>query len=296
MKSSVPEYIQNPLLPITITVIGAGGNGTMFCQHLAHIVYAYQELYARRIVVTVMDGDAVSAANVGRQAYGMNELFQNKAQIIVSKINRVYGFEWLANPKHFTYPKTHEEKKNLAGEICSNFIVTAVDNVHTREELYNFITWWRMRNKQPEYNPFFWVDMGNTKTTGNVVVESVEMGWSSPLIEYADYYPKGKERNEPSCSLAQALNEQSMFVNKYCATIAAQWLWECLTSLTIEWRGAFYNTDTLTIRKLKVNATKERNSDTKPKIKSKRQSAGTAVRTRTTQKRKNKDRAGSRTR
>lgn len=243
-----------------------------------------------------MDGDAVALANVGRQAFNENEIFQNKAQILVSKINRVYGFEWLANPKHFTIPETHDEKVNLRGEISSNFMITAVDNVKTREDLSKFITWTRMRTKEDEYYPYFWIDMGNTKTTGNIVVESMDMEWSSPLIEYGDFYPKGKERNEPSCSLAQALNEQSMFVNKYCATIAAQWLWECLTSQTIDWRGAFYNTDTLTIRKIKVHATKERNRNTKSKKKPKRQSPGAAVRPRTTKKRKSKNHTGSRAR
>jgi len=286
MKSSVPEYIQNPMLPLTITVIGAGGSGSLFLQRLARMVYAYQELYHRRIVVVVTDGDVITASNVGRQAYGQNEVMQSKAQVIVSRINRFYGFQWLARPLNFQYPANSDEFTILRGEIASNFIVTAVDNKQTRDEVFEFIKALRESIRTHEWYPHFWIDMGNTKTTGNVIVESEELGWPSGLDVYKDNYV-ADTRNEPSCSLAMALNEQDLFINDQCSLVAAKWLWECLTAgnKPLTWRGAFINLDSLTIRKLKVDVNEKRDSNKKQQAKPRRQSTRTRVRARSVKKR-----------
>lgn len=248
MKTKVPEYIVNPTLPITITVAGAGGSGSMFLQHLARVVYAYQVLTNRRVVVTVCDADKVDSANVGRQAFGTNEVGFSKADIMVSRINRFYGFQWLAIPENLKFKS--KDNDNYA-KFSSNFLITAVDNIASRREIQKFFNQARLIKNNPEYYPHFWINMGNTKTTGIVMVASHELGWPDIFTYENNFAP---EDNEPSCTLAMALNKQDLFINSQCALVAAKWLWECLTQKEIDWRGAFINLETLTIRKLKVNA------------------------------------------
>jgi PRTRC genetic system ThiF family protein len=298
MKSLTPDYIRNPLLPLTITVIGAGGTGSMFLQHLARVCYAYQSLFARRIVVVVVDGDTVTPGNVGRQAFGENEVFHNKAQLIVGRINRFYGFEWLAKPHFFVAAANEGEFETMRLETSSNIIVTCVDNLEARRNVYEFIKLCRQKQTH-EYYPYFWIDIGNTKTTGNVIVESAKMEWPSALDVYKDNYVDHGE-DEPSCSLAMALNKQDLFINSQCALVAAKWLWELLSNTDpvphIAWRGAFINLETFNIKKLKVNATEKGDNDEQPSVKPRRQRNRAKVRADAAQKGKDNNRPAGRRR
>lgn len=248
MKSSIPDYIKNPSLAITITVIGAGGTGSLFLQQLARIVYAYRALYNRECVVVVCDGDRVSESNIGRQGFSPNEVGANKAYSIVSKINRFYGFDWLASCNYFDYKKRNDITLR---EYGANFIISAVDSKACRKQIKRLFQDSYKLNETPEYKAHFWMDLGNTKTTGNVVVASPELGWPDVIDEYGSFM-KSKAKGS-SCSLAMALNEQDLFINPTVATIGAKWLWECLTKSEMDWRGAFINLDTLAVRKLKTN-------------------------------------------
>lgn len=300
MKSSVPDYIQNPMLDITITVIGAGGSGSTFLQHLAKVVYAYQSLYNRFISVVVTDGDTISSGNVGRQAYGQNEVGQNKADVIVSRINRFYGFKWLCRPAHFRYSEKKikaKDRDNFYFELSSNFIVSAVDDQETRRQIKEFFDRGTTIKKSPEYRQYFWIDMGNMKTTGQFVVGSPEMGWPD-IMSYQEFFPPVSD-DEPSCSLAMALNKQDLFINPQCAMMAAKWLWECLSKPEIDWRGCFINLESQTpIRKLQIipNAATSGSEDPKQpdKSRSKRTKAVRSTKPAKKGKRKNNPRVRAR--
>lgn len=248
MKSLIPDWIQNPLLPITVTVIGAGGSGSMFIRELARIAYTYHKVYNRRMQVTVVDGDTITLANCGRQLFGENEVMMNKAETLVSKVNRFYGFNWIADNRYFQYPHADVDKNTYFSELSANFIISAVDKIGIRDQIATFFKDGQAIKGNPEYFPHFWLDMGNKKTVSQMVVGSYTMEWPT-IMEY----PMSVEEDQlPSCSLAEAIANQDLFVNTRCASTAAKWLWECLTKPEIDWRGAFENLDTLRIAKLKI--------------------------------------------
>lgn len=265
MINKIPEYIQRPLLPLTVTVIGAGGTGSMFAQHLARIAYSYHGLnQRRRLQVVIADGDKVEYPNIGRQLFASNELGYAKSSVVVNRTNRVYGFDWLAYPQHFRYKslndKNKEEWSQMVQSLSANVIVTCTDNVESRRNVKAFIDEVRKIMGTPEkktqhfldeYYPYFWIDLGNTKTLGQMVVDCPLMGWPDVLTEYGHLYPD-VEDDEPSCDLAMALNKQDLFINSFMAVTAAKWLWEAISQRTIDWRGAFVNLDSLQINKLKV--------------------------------------------
>lgn len=292
MQTTIPDYIINPTLPITITVVGVGGSGSMFLKELARVVYAYQKLYRRKIVVIACDGDNVTDSNVARQAFGANEVGENKAHLLVSRINRFYGFQWLSKPTHFTYQK---DDTSLYAELSSNFLVSAVDSTKARIELKRFFDGGQRIKNNPEYFPYFWIDMGNTKDAGQIVVGSRVMEWPNVIDAYGAMLPK-KDDDGPSCSLAMALNRQDLFINAQSALVAAKWLWECLTNKEMDWRGAFINLSTFTIRKLKVTTDAPAKGTDTPKQQDKPGSepAGSKRRIKPAKKRNRKDRAGSR--
>lgn len=250
MKTTIPKWISEPTLPITITVIGAGGTGSLFLTHLARLTHALYHVTGKKVMVTVVDGDKVKKHNIGRQGFFDSDSGLFKAQVLTTRVNRAFGTAWLGINEFFQYTG----KGNLTDaceKYSSNIIVSCTDNVKSRKEIHNFVkAASKLKNLAPEWKPIFWVDLGNTKTTGNVIVGSPEMEWPSII----DLYGKSLKdvKSEPSCSLAMSLNEQDLFINPFCATIGAKWVWECLSQDDINWRGAFVNLDNLTMQKIKV--------------------------------------------
>jgi len=252
MNNSIPDWIKRPTLPITISVIGAGATGSLFLTHLARIQHAIFKLAGKKLMVTVVDGDKVTNSNVGRQSFYESDSGMYKAEIVTARVNRAYGTTWLAVNEPFVYEnKEHLEAAGL--RFASNIIVSCTDSVKSRKQLHLFIkdlASYKTKKVAPEWKPIFWLDMGNTKTTGNIIVGSPELKWKNVMEMYGKKMKDGKK--EPSCSLAMSLNEQDLFINPFCATIGAKWIWECLSQDTINWRGAFVNLDSLTMQKIKV--------------------------------------------
>lgn len=298
MKSELAPEIVNPMLPITVTIIGAGGTGSLFAQHLARIAHAIHVLRGIRLVVTICDGDKISMHNVARQSFAENEVMLFKADTIVSRINRFYGLEWIAVNENFTFTAKDEKSDKLFYTLSSNFIISCVDSVDARADIKRFFDKGQGIKGHPEYFPHFWMDIGNAKTTGNVIVGSPSMGWPD-VFQYENIFVP--EKDEPSCTLAMSLNQQDMFINPTCALLAAKWLWECLSSKEIYWRGCFVNLETLLIRKLIIpntDVTKESNSSGKPATVRKRQPGVNKANTVANKKRKGKtgNRSGRRQR
>lgn len=249
MKSLVPKWIAQPTLPITITVIGAGATGSLFLTHLARIAYSIFHTQNKKLMVTVIDGDKIKEHNIGRQVFYENEIHLNKAEVATARINRTYGFDWIARNRHFEY-KNQDDFKEIAAECGSNIIISCTDTVLSRKQIHAFVKAGAKKIKEPEWRPMFWMDIGNTKNTGNVVIGSPALNWPSVVDMYGKNMKEGKE--EHSCSLALSLNEQDLFINPFCANIAAKWLWELLSQDAINWRGGFVNLDSLSMQKIKV--------------------------------------------
>ncbi|WP_316828717.1 hypothetical protein [Pedobacter miscanthi] len=51
----------------------------------------------------------------------------------------------------------------------------------------------------------------------------------------------GELDDEPSCSLAEALNKQDLFINSVLANMGSSFLWQMLRTGIIENRGFFLN-------------------------------------------------------
>ena len=90
------NYIINPMHPLTVNVIGAGGTGCQVVTALARINCALQGLGHTGLDVTVYDDDIVTMANLGRQLFMVSEVGANKADVLVTRINRFFDFEWEA--------------------------------------------------------------------------------------------------------------------------------------------------------------------------------------------------------
>jgi PRTRC genetic system ThiF family protein len=221
---------------VALHLVGCGGNGSQMLTGLARLHVALTTLGHPGFEVCVWDPDEVSRANVGRQLFSASDVGQNKAKVLVHRVNAFYGLAWAAAPALFN-----------AGGTELDIVVSCVDSAAARRDIDRMV-------KGVEHL-FYWMDLGNRAEDGQVVLGCPV--WND---EHRERYPERlptvlelfpelmnkrlKEDTAPSCSLAEALERQHLFVNQAVVTSALQILWQLFRFGAITWHGAFVNLKT----------------------------------------------------
>jgi len=242
-----PEYFMNPLHPITITVVGVGGNGTQVLTDLAKINSCLLQLNHPGFNVIAYDPDIVEQSNIGRQKFSEADLGQYKSDVLITRLNRFYGFDWFSESKKFNEkcPKT-------------NIIISAVDNVQSRYVINEWFKNIGYHNNQI----YYWLDFGNGKDYGqyilgckNVKQESNKWEVVNKLNTVYDLFPnmeKYEELSGPSCSTREALQKQDLFINSVLVSTGMNLLWNLLTNYVISFHGGYVNLKTGTTKSIKL--------------------------------------------
>lgn len=253
------QYLLTPQHPITVKVIGCGGSGSQMLQALARIHVSLVGLGHPGLSVQAWDPDKVTEANLGRQLFSTSDLGQYKAKILVQRINRFYGIAWNAMP--ILYDQSMIDQRSSA-----NILITCVDNTKARIMIAEQMT--KLVNKGDERNPFslalYWLDLGNTRTTGQVVLGTFAKvkqpkgtrNCVGKLPHILDLVPDLKRHEEadqaPSCSLAEALGKQDLFINSTLVQYGADLIWKLFRELRIQYHGVYVNLETLTTNPITV--------------------------------------------
>lgn len=262
MKKATPykHYTEASLLspqhPVTIYLIGCGGTGSQVLNNLARTHKALTVLGHPGFHVIVFDNDIVTEANLGRQLFAESELGLNKAMALVTRVNRFFGLQWNAEPKLFDLGKH---------EINCNIIITAVDNVKIRIDIGNIF-----KNKYDAYGRserrnYYWMDIGNSKSTGQIILGSrgyIEQPKKiknaiNKLRTITDLIPNLQKHEDkdktPSCSLAEALNKQDLFINSIMAQYAVNILWKMFREASITYHGLYVNLESMSVNPISLN-------------------------------------------
>jgi hypothetical protein len=107
------------------------------------------------------------------------------------------------------------------------------------------------------------MDFGNTRTAGQVIIGStkveqppsekfITVGRLPAVTELFDYGKLDERDSGPSCSLAEALQRQDMFINSALAQLGCGLLWKLLRECVLEYHGVFLNMDTMKINPVKI--------------------------------------------
>lgn len=206
--------------------------------------------------VNIIDGDIVTQSNLGRQLFASTEVGLNKAVVLATRINRFFGFDWDANAEN--YPNSDSSTANIT--------ITCVDNVAARIKIGKFLRKNKRNGKGGDFDicrPFYWLDFGNTTDTAQVVLGTINdisqpkkskqkaVGRLKCVDEIFDLTNVKDEDSGPSCSLAEALKKQDLFVNSTVAQFGCNILWK-LFSGSIENHGAYINLRTLNTNPIKI--------------------------------------------
>lgn len=246
----LPTYFAHPNHPITISLIGVGGTGSLLLARLARLQNVLLELGHPGIFVYAYDGDNFEKHNVGRQLCTPMDVGRNKAITMVEKINLNFGLGWEAIPEYY----------NSKNAFKSNITITCVDNVMVRTDIHNFI----QKNKEKGFSPnsydfrtpFYWLDCGNGKDFGQIVLGSMHAikqpkrnrnKTVETLKDVIDIYG-GLEKfdNEEiqktrGCSVREALQEQDLYVNDLASVYAARIIKKLFFDIYITSNGVVFN-------------------------------------------------------
>jgi PRTRC genetic system ThiF family protein len=219
---------------VQVAVIGAGGTGSQLMNNLVRLHLALIALgHPGGLHVTLWDDDIVSAANVGRQSFYPGDIGSPKASTIVNRINLAFQLNW----------SSQVQRLNGDSALKAQIVIGCVDNRKARLAILQAA----QRNRV-----HYWLDCGNRLGDGQVVLGEVcptlvRRGKGPRLPHAADLYPElidpalDATDEVPSCSLADALEKQSLFINTSVAMFACNILTELFRHGQIAYHGIFVN-------------------------------------------------------
>lgn len=248
---TAPELL-NPLNPISVCLIGAGGTGSQVLTGLARMSHSLNALGHAGFQVSLWDDDSVTEANMGRQLFAECEVGLSKAAALIARNNRFFGTNWKAVQKQFN---AHTAQR-------AAIYISCTDTAAARFGIADALTHFTGSSAQSDI-PRYWIDFGNAKDTGQVILSTIgshaqpeskkySTAAELPFVteQYGELLRLSDTDDTPSCSLAEALEKQDLFINGTLAQLGCSLLWKLLRSgLTTE-RGFFLNIAKFTARPL----------------------------------------------
>lgn len=218
---------------IRILLVGCGGNGAQMLMGLASLDMALRAISSRFLEVTVVDDDVVTEANLGRQPFYRCDLGGSKAHTLTERVNLAHGLAWRA---------IHGRAPGATGVEGADVLITCVDTASARRAIGEALC--GARNV-----PAYWMDLGNRASDGQYLIgcprqtSGAERGRLPTVLEHFPELADASvpDDDAPSCSVAEALERQSLFVNRVLASHALALLFDLLGRGSIGHAGAFIN-------------------------------------------------------
>jgi PRTRC genetic system ThiF family protein len=200
---------------------------------LASLETALRAISPRSLHVTVADDDIVTEANLGRQPFYRCDIGNSKARTLTERINLAHGLDWEA---------IHGRAPGAIGVEGADLLITCVDTASARRSLGTAIA-------TAERKPAYWMDLGNGARDGQYLLGcpyGLRGKGRVRLPTVLEHFPELADESlpdddAPSCSVADALERQSLFVNRVVASHALALLFDLLGRGSIGHAGAFLN-------------------------------------------------------
>ncbi|MBE99699.1 PRTRC system ThiF family protein [Flavobacterium coralii] len=164
--------------------------------------------------------------------------------LILARCNRFFGTGWKAVNRKFD---------SSSGKAAAAIYISCVDSVSARFEIAEVL---KAADKSNLYSntPRYWMDFGNGKDSGQVVLSTIgnvkqpvsekfETVARLPFVteEFGELLRQSETDDLPSCSLAEALEKQDLFINSTLAQMGCSLLWQLFRNGMTTQRGLFLN-------------------------------------------------------
>lgn len=242
-------YLISPTNPVTVNLIGAGGTGSKVLTALMEMQHSLTALGHAGLSVRLWDDDVITNANLGRQRFAPSEAGLYKSVALINRANRFMGTNWKAETVKFQRDSFGKLPENAKATIY----ITCTDSVHSRFETADILKNTSQRNHRDD--PKYWIDFGNSTCTGQVILstageiaqpksEKFETVACLPFVteEFGELLNQSEALDDtPSCSLAEALEKQDLFINSALAQMGCSLLWSLFREGMTANRGFFLN-------------------------------------------------------
>lgn len=236
---------------VRVLVVGAGGTGSAIAMGLPYLDQAMRA-WGRgfRLDVALMDADAVSATNCVRQPFSASDIGQNKATVLINRINLFWGTNWQAVPNRF-HARSFERSQYSGPDL----VIGCVDTRAARKAIEDSFSHALSRT-------CYWLDLGNNAASGQYVLgqplNDRNRRKAERLRTVSELYPEivDAEAGEdplPSCSAVEALDRQEPFINQALAASALAMLAQLFRYGRLAHHGAFFNARTGQMHALPVD-------------------------------------------
>lgn len=251
----------SPTNPISVNLIGAGGTGSKVLTALMEINESLIALGHAGLQVRLWDDDIITGANLGRQRFFECETGLYKSVALINRINRCIGSNWKAETVKFEKDSFGRLPENARATIT----ITCVDNVQARFGVAEILK--EASNRRHYHDkPKYWLDFGNSQNTGQVLLSTIgeikqpcsekyQTVAILPFVteEYGELLKQSEqEDNTPSCSLAEALERQDLFINSSLTQMGCSLLWNLFRRGMTEYKGFFHNLKDFRTHPIKV--------------------------------------------
>lgn len=252
-KFKTDPYFINGQHRITILLVGCGGTGSLILSRLARLSKSLNLLEHPGLYVEVVDPDIVEEHNVGRQMFTRYDVGMNKADVLVSKINHAFGFDWDC------HTELYDQKKH------SNFNVTisAVDNIAARKEILE--GFYDSNSHNDVEKPYYLFDCGNARDYGQVIL----CDHQKKLRNLFDIYGSNLEEQDTveqqghGCSYAESLLEQDLWINDWVSLYFSMIFKEMLFEKQLDYQGFVFNTSDFQTQKILIHGKRPEKPKTK---------------------------------
>lgn len=253
IRHCVPYYFNNLRHPIKVLLAGIGGTGCIVAGNLLRIHMTLKALGHQGLTVLLFDGDQVTEANIGRQLFYKDDIWKYKARVIADQLNAKAG-EYMFHAYNSmveknTFYKTNSMFGTYGLDVKANILISCVDSVESRQ-VFN----WALRRstgEDMEHITYYWLDLGNTFNSGQAVLgsklipqpKSNDTQCKLPSVFEMMPGAMGEVRDShlPSCSLAEAIEKQDLFINPTVADMGCHMLWQLLRQGYITYNAEFVN-------------------------------------------------------
>jgi PRTRC genetic system ThiF family protein len=244
MKHAFPKGLRTR--PVYVHVIGCGGTGSQVLTALAQLDCAIRALGHPGLLVTAVDGDTVSHANVGRQMFYPSDVGHYKSEVLIHRINLALGTRWEARIC----------KLQAGDSLATDIVIGCVDTRAARFAI--------MRSLERGAGMPYWLDFGNARDTGQVVLGQVSSDGrtrnpAGKLPHIGELFPEAIDPtldgtdDTPSCSLAEALEKQALFINRAVTVHGMDLLWQLFRHGELTHHGAFINLKSGNVKPIPVD-------------------------------------------
>ena len=204
--------------PIRISVAGCGGTGSQVVSGLGRIHNAIKRCgHPYGLFVRAFDHDIVTDANVGRQLFHVGDVGQGKAEVLIRRMNLFFGVHW------------NWVSRKFKGDVNADIVISCVDSGKARKDIASGLLIKRQ----------YILDCGNEADFGQVILGGMEYG--DLYKQYPQLLEDDGAPNIHSCSLAEAITRQDLFINQEVATKALHIVWRMARYGQLDYRGVYIN-------------------------------------------------------